>query len=90
MSSRQRSKAPWRWVVIVVSGLATAGIFGAILNGPTPTHASPPPTPVVVQPAPSMSQLLNQDQGSSSGDLGSEGDSGPSQASQSRFVTRGS
>ncbi len=94
MPTSRRSKAGWRWVVVTLSGLATAGFLGSIVNGPPPAHASPPPTPAVVQQAPTLDQMLSQDQvivddgsadQSGGGDLAASG-----QMPQPRFVTRGS
>lgn len=80
----RRSKAPWRWAIVAVSGLATAGFLGAVVSGPRPVHAGPPPTPVVVQQAPTLDQLLGQDQ------EGSGVASASPSLSQPRFRTRGS
>jgi len=95
MPSTKRPKAFWRWVVVVVSGVATTVFLGAVVNGPQPTHASPPPTPVVVQQAPSLDQMIAQDRARAESDDDGFGGAGSfAQASgpayQPRLRTRGS
>jgi hypothetical protein len=89
MPSPQRSKAPWRWAIVAISALATAGFWGAVVNGPAPTHASPPPTPVVVQQAPTLSQMINEDE-ADDGFASASVAMPPAQSFQPRFRTRGS
>jgi hypothetical protein len=44
MATSRRRKAPTRWLMAGLSGLAAAGFLGAILGGPHPTDATPAPT----------------------------------------------
>lgn len=94
MPSPQRSKAPWRWAIVAISALATAGFWGAVVNGPEPTRASPPSTPIVVQSAPTLAQMLNEDDDDafSSDDRFASASAAmpPAQSFQPRFRTRGS
>ncbi len=43
MATSRRRKAPTRWLMAGLSGLAAAGFLGAILGGPRPTDATSAP-----------------------------------------------
>jgi hypothetical protein len=43
MATSKRRKGPARWLLVGLSGLATAGFLGAILSGPRPSDAKPDP-----------------------------------------------
>jgi hypothetical protein len=80
-----RRKGPVRWAIIALSCAATVGAYQATVAGPPPAHAAPPPPQVVVQPAPTLDQMISQirsQQGDQGGLAGSGG--GPV------FRTRGS
>ena len=54
MAITKRDNGPARWAVLLASGMAAAGFFGAIINGPQPVQAGPnqagPTRVAVVQP----------------------------------------
>lgn len=66
--STRRRKAPVRWAIVALSCVATIGAYRAIVTGPPPAHAAPPPTQAVVQPAPTLNEMIGQIQGQVSGD----------------------
>ncbi|MGH2460335.1 MAG: hypothetical protein ACRDIY_15885 [Chloroflexota bacterium] len=81
-----RHKAPVRWAIVTLSFLATACAYQAIVTGPPPAHAAPPPAQVVAQSAPTLDEMISQIQTQSSDDGGNVNGSsaGPT------FRTRGS
>jgi hypothetical protein len=65
-----------RWAIVALSCAATVGAYQVIVDGPPPAHAAPPPPQVVVQPAPTLDQMINQLRAQGSDDGGMAGSGG--------------
>lgn len=59
MATTKRDNSPARWAVLLASGIAAAGFFGAIINGPQPAQAGPPRA-AFVQPTSAPALVQNR------------------------------
>ena len=106
MAATTRKKAPARWAVLLVSGLASAGFLWGIVNAPGSANATDPAAAASAAPASSQQVIRQRAEGDDDGAITSlilpssqvpttVQQSQPSQSTQplartGRFRTRGS